>query len=222
MIKGIIFDMDGVITDTEFFDFAVERDFVKMHNPNFDIHKKEVSLLYGQSHFNLYSLMKEYIGDKLSVEEVEVEFTKYNDERYASLDYRTVFREDIKKVLKWAKDNGIQCAVASSSKYKHILNVLETCGILEEFDVIYSGEFVVESKPNPEIYMNTLELLGLDPSECITIEDSFFGIKAANLAGLVSVAYKENRVYVDQSEADYIVNDMNEYLELLKKIEKES
>ncbi len=86
--------------------------------------------------------------------------------------------------------------------------------------MIYSGEFVAESKPNPAIYLNTLQKLKVKPEQAISIEDSYYGITAAKAAGITTIAYKETRAEVDQSGADYLAADMLEIYELIKSLNK--
>lgn len=103
------------------------------------------------------------------------------------MNYRELFREDIIKILDFSVENGIKLALASSSKYKHIIEILESCGIRGYFDVIVSGENFMESKPNPEIYRATLNELSVQAEQCIAIEDSYSGIEASTSAGIATI-----------------------------------
>ena len=220
MIKAIIFDMDGVIVDTEFQDFKIQQDFIKKENPAIDLVKTNFDVLIGQSYRMLYATLKDFIASNEPIEKIKERFERFNAVAYQSIDYQQLFRTDILSILKWAKKNSVLLAVASSSTHEHIIEVLTSCDIKEYFDVIYSGEFVEESKPNPAIYQNTLNLLGVDPEYAIAIEDSFYGISAAKAAGITTIAYEETRAAIDQSAADYLAKDMIEIYNIIRKLKQ--
>lgn len=220
MIKSIVFDMDGVIVDTEFQDFRIQKEFIKIENPRIDLELTDFDELIGQSYEMLYATLRKFIDNNDSLRDVKERFEAYNDVAYESIDYQQLFRKDILLILKWAKANDVLLAVASSSTHDHIVEVLTSCGIKNYFDVIYSGEFVEESKPNPAIYLNTLKKLNVEPKDAIAIEDSYYGISAAKAAGITTVAYRETRAVIDQSAADYIAADMLEIYEIIRTLNK--
>lgn len=88
--------------------------------------------------------------------------------------------------------------------------MLSVNNITSYFDVIVSRNDVQAKKPSPDIYYEALKRLELSPHDCIVIEDSSVGIQAAVNAGLNVIALKENRFSVDQSKANWIVNDLIE------------
>ena len=101
----------------------------------------------------------------------------------------------------------------------NILDVLGQCGIRDYFEVIVSGEQFRESKPDPEIYLHTMECLGLEPSECCCIEDSKFGITAGKRAGLTVFAKREERFGFSQASADQILDSVPDLLNVTKDYE---
>lgn len=220
MIKAIVFDMDGVIVDTEFQDFRIQKEFIKTENPTIDLELTDFDELIGQSYEMLYETLRKFIGSNDSLRDIKDRFEAYNDVAYESIDYQQLFRKDILLILQWAKANDVLLAVASSSTHDHIVEVLTSCGIKDYFDVIYSGEFVEESKPNPAIYLNTLKKLNVEPKDAIAIEDSYYGISAAKAAGITTIAYRETRAVIDQSAADYVAADMVEIYEIIKTLNK--
>lgn len=218
MLKAIIFDMDGVIVDTEFEDFRIQQSFIMKENPTLNQENTNFEELIGQSYDMLYKTLRTFIGSNDSLKEIKARFEEYNEVAYRAIDYQQLFRKEILSILNWSKENDIRLAVASSSTYEHIIEVLEVCGIKDSFDVIYSGEFVKESKPNPEIYLNTLKKLNVASNQAVAIEDSFYGISAAKAAGIPTIAYKETRAAIDQSAADYIAEDMTAVFEIVQSI----
>jgi len=82
---------------------------------------------------------------------------------------------------------------------KKIEIVLSQCVLENYFEVILSGEMFDQSKPNPDIYLTAAKKLGFNPEECLVVEDSIYGITAAKLAGMYTVALEESRFGIDQS-----------------------
>ncbi|MGT2930365.1 HAD family hydrolase [Streptococcus dentasini] len=218
MIKLIIFDMDGVIVDTEYLDFQLQQNYIKQiaHNPS-QLTFKDFSELVGRSGQDLLERIKRLSQTSLSLSEIaaglgEIERVKYRKENCLSL-----FRKDVLAVLEYARAEGIALALASSTKRDYIKTVLTTCGIKEYFDAIVSGEDFEKSKPNPEIYLAVLERLAISSGEALAIEDSPSGIAAAKGADLTVLAYREDRLGIDQSLADYMAEDMRDILAFVKK-----
>lgn len=132
------------------------------------------------------------------------------------MDYRTIFRSDIKQIIEFAKAHRIKLAVASSSALSHISNILTVCGIKDDFDLIVTGDDFARSKPDPAIYRHTLDSLGVSAEHAVAVEDSYYGMLAAKGAGVTVIGYEEKRMIVDQSLADYMGKDMTEILALIK------
>ncbi|MER0122872.1 HAD family hydrolase [Streptococcus sp. ZJ93] len=219
MIEAIIFDMDGVIVDTEYLDFQVQKDFVRSISKEMTIEEEqEFPVLVGRSYAHLAQAIKALTGSSLSLTEISEQLEEYAKERYQEVHYPTLFRGDIVPILDFAKQNGIKLAVASSSRKDHIEEVLGACGILPYFDTLVSGEAFTESKPNPAIYLATLTKLGVDAQHAIAIEDSAYGIAAAKAAGVRVIAYQEKRMPIDQSQADFLCQDMGAVFELLQSL----
>ncbi|MBS5351752.1 HAD hydrolase-like protein, partial [Streptococcus sp.] len=86
-LKGIIFDMDGVIVDTEYQDFLIQKDFIKHLNPKSSYEDSELLVLVGKSYFNLYRLLQQFIGKQYDIKTIEKEYASFSDERYEKIDY---------------------------------------------------------------------------------------------------------------------------------------
>lgn len=214
-LKGIIFDMDGVIVDTEYQDFLIQKDFICQLNPKSNYKDSELLILVGKSYLTLYKLLQNFIGDHYDIETIEKEYAIFSDRRYKILDYRTLFRTEILEIIDYSIQNGIKLAVASSSKYDHINSILEICNIKQYFDVVISGENFVESKPNPSIYFTTLDKLNLSANQCIAIEDSYSGIEASTNAGIPTIGYFDSRLPLFNDKANWKVENMREVLQII-------
>ncbi|OBW93162.1 HAD family hydrolase [Gallibacterium salpingitidis] len=222
MLQAIIFDMDGVIVDTEYVEFDLQQQFIesiKEHNQPITLEQR--SEVVGQSLREIPKIIKKLSGSSLSIEEIRTRYYAFFNELFSKVDYRSIFRQDIDKIIQFAKQNQIKLAVASSSRMNHINNILSACGIKDQFDLIVSGEIFERSKPDPTIYRYTLEKLGVSAENAVAVEDSFYGMQAAKNAGLRVIGYEEKRMIIDQSLADYLCKDMNEILAIVMKIHQQ-
>lgn len=221
-LQAIIFDMDGVIVDTEFVDYQIQTEFVREENAAHGAPDSADALdttgLLGSSYDALYRKLNELTGEVCPVEETKVRFEAFDAAKRANIDYARLFRPVTRDILNWAHEHHIKTAVASSSTREHIVEVLLACGIFGYFDVIESGEGLHESKPNPEIYLNALRELGVTADHTLAIEDSAHGIAAAKAAGVYCIGYRETRVPIDQSAADELADDMPAALQDIKRL----
>ena len=112
------------------------------------------------------------------------------------------------------KARGVRVALASSSPMDSIEEVLNACGLSDAFEYVVSGEQFKESKPEPDIYLHALDLLGLPANRCCCVEDSVPGITAGKRAGLTVIAKREERFGFSQDAADKIIDQLPDLLEL--------
>lgn len=204
-MKAVIFDMDGVLIDSEalhLYDFRV---FLQKHNQN--LTNEELSEFVGLDAKTFIGHLQEIwkpVSLLPSIEEIK------EGCKYPSDSFQDMLVPHVRFILSHLKKNNIKIAIASSSPYNIIYKMLSINDIDSYFDVIVSGNDVQAKKPSPDIYFETLKRLELPSNDCIVIEDSLVGIQAAINAGLYVIALKENRFLVDQSQADCIVNDLIE------------
>lgn len=204
-MKAVIFDMDGVLIDSEalhLYDFRV---FLQKHNQN--LTNEELSEFVGLDAKTFIGHLQEIwkpVSLLPSIEEIK------EGCKYPSDSFQDMLVPHVRFILSHLKKNNIKIAIASSSPYNIIYKMLSINDIDSYFDVIVSGNDVQAKKPSPDIYFETLKRLELPSNDCIVIEDSLVGIQAAINAGLYVIAVKENRFLVDQFQADCIVNDLIE------------
>ena len=220
MLQAIIFDMDGVIVDTEYVDFQLQSQMIRSiaKDPERLTHE-DFSSLVGRSYQDLLGAIKVLSQTELSLAEIEERLERVAEQKYFQMDYEKLFRKDIIQILDFAKERGIKLAVASSSRKTHILEVLQACGIAGYFDTVVSGEDFAASKPHPAIYQAALESLGIAADQALAVEDSTYGILAAKRAGLTVLAYEEKRMVIDQSLADYKGADMKAIFEYIQDLQ---
>lgn len=209
--KAVIFDMDGVLIDSEPCYLEMFREFlVKNHmTPDEEILKA----IAGASSPQTWTYMAQMWGSPITPEELHREFRR----QYPtfSVPYGTVLFPKIRELLQTLHQHGLNLSIASSSSRKAIDRMLQETELTPYFTHIVSGEMFHESKPNPEIYLHTLSLIGFLPEECIVVEDSTYGIQAAKAASLEVVARKDTRFSFDQSQADYFIEQTADLASLL-------
>lgn len=211
MIKAVIFDMDGVIIDSEPYYQKVLLEH--LHHFQVPATIEDLIPLAGGTtqHYNqvLNPLIKDYVSRQ--------DFDDYNSRFYRDngVPYDQLLFPHVENLLSWIQNHGYRLAIASSSRQDEIQGVLDKCHLQNYFELLMSGDMFKESKPNPEIYITCVKKLGLKPEECIAVEDSEYGITAAKAAGLTCIARKDSRFGYDQSQADYFVEDLLDIIQIL-------
>lgn len=205
MIKGVIFDMDGVLTDNR--DIHIEA-FVRFcHRHGMNIDTKDLMPLFGMGNREIMTAVFKKDFDERQIEELSHEKEQI---------YREIFAEKIKPttglpaLLAGLRAEGIKMAVGSSGMRLNVDFVLDKCGIREYFDAIADGDMVKNAKPDPEVFQLAARLLGLDNSECLVFEDSFAGIAAARAAGSPVIALATTFPREKHSDYDMIIDDFTQ------------
>ena len=111
---------------------------------------------------------------------------------------------------------GLKLAVASSTGLEQVKRILSMNHVWERLELAVSGEMFKRSKPDPEIYLHTAEKLGVNPSQCLAVEDSTVGITAGKAAGMKVAALIDNRFGFDRSLADREISSLREIPELVR------
>lgn len=214
-VKALIFDMDGVIVDTEPHNMRRVYGYVRSFRPDTPI--EEMYQIVGRTRVDVWTRIAGIIGERKGWEETQKDFERnWKPFHPYEVTYPEIFRKDTLKILKWAKEKGMLTAVASATAYDKVKEILTEVGVFGWLDVVVSGESVVKSKPDPAIYFKAAELLGVSPGECIAIEDSTVGITAAHRAGVTVVALKDDRFDFDRSLADGEIRELGEFIDWAK------
>lgn len=212
MIKAVIFDMDGVIIDSEGVYLEYQLEFAKKKNPNVKL--EDLYPMVGATKQECWEVVERVVSNGQTWEELRNEFRRRDI--YSEIDYRSIYRLEVTDTLKQLKEAGFRLALASSTHLELVERVLKENEIRDYFEAVVSGEQFKKSKPDPEIYLYTTEQLKLKPEECLAVEDSTIGITAAHRAGLKIAAVIDTRYGFDQSLADYKLNRVKEVLEAVK------
>ncbi|WP_170006026.1 HAD family hydrolase [Bacillus fonticola] len=182
MIKGVIFDFDGLLVDTESIWYEAYKEAM-LDRYSVEIELAKYSGCIGTSDEGLYEYFCELTGQAVTYEEIEGLAAKKYREKMKT----PVLREGVIEYLEEARKSGLRIGLASSSSRKWVEEYLTRLHTTEYFEVINTKDDVRKVKPDPELYVKTLEDLGLQPSEAIVFEDSLNGLAAAKRAGIYCV-----------------------------------
>ncbi|MEG2330140.1 HAD family hydrolase [Anaerorhabdus sp.] len=215
MKKIIIFDMDGVLIDSEPVYYERQREFLQYKK--FDFSEELLDSMVGNTGEKTFQLFKEEIPGFYQIKE---EFTEekriYFKDR--PVNYKAIINQNAKEIITWLKSEGWSISIASSSPLDHILKIVKLIEIEEFLDYIVSGEDFVESKPNPEIYNHVASLYQVASKECIAVEDSTFGIEAALKSGMKVICKIDTRYGINQDGADVYIDNLIEIKDKVYKL----
>lgn len=214
--KAVIFDMDGLLIDTEREGRIVARQVVsQMNMPQL---YKVIDESVGRREEETRQAFSEVLGDIDIVNEL---FAKYS---LALDEYRREHgiprKSGCLELLNYLKDCGTTMALASSSHRVEVLKRLKLAGIsMDYFSVVVAGDEVDKAKPNPEIYIKACQKLGVKPEDAIAIEDSPLGVKAGLGAGCKVIAIPDLQPLEKGLllEITAQCKSLDEVIELLKK-----
>lgn len=205
----IIFDMDGVLLDSEPMHQEIIYETFQLEGIPFD--KAYIQTLTGMSAFPMWEKVKHDAQRSESVEELIKFHRDYFFKRLPEVKVPLV--PHVKDVLEKFKNEGKHLSLASSSGRKLIDIFTQQTNIAHYFEVIMSGDDVQYSKPNPEIFLKVAQWYGLSATQFTVIEDSTNGVKAAKSAGMQCVGFQNPLSGgQDLSQADLLIHSMQELL----------
>lgn len=218
MIKTIIFDMDGVLIDSEPIHKSINQEFFREIGVPVSDKEYEENFV-GLPLEQMFVQLKETNNIKASQEELLKECAQriFNGFKDADL----IAAEGVKELLKEIKNKGLNLAVGSSSTPDLISLVIDKIGLSKYFHHLVSGYDVKRGKPNPDIFLHIAGIFGSSPADCLVIEDSSLGVEASSRAGMKTIGVRNiSSGFQNLSIADLIVEDFskNEQKNILKAI----
>lgn len=204
-MKAIIFDMDGVIINSEPLHIELERKLLEELGGT--ITDEEHGHFIGTTDYYMWSILKERFNIGLSVEEmVNMKRKRFRDNIHR-IELVDNFQDFFIRVCK----ADYKLALASSNNRATVDLIMDKFDLSKGLQVSMSGEEVEKGKPDPEIFLRTAEKLRLQPAACLVIEDAENGVAAAKAAGMKCIGI-QHPGFQDQdlSRADLIINNFNE------------
>lgn len=208
MFKGLIFDMDGVLVDSmpahaRAFAILCER-FGGAQDWNGD-----VGQFAGRGPEDVYKILLPKQMGELGVDAL-------NDEKERI--YREIYAPEVELIpalaefLDGVKEHGIKCSVGSSGSFENVDMVWKACDLERWFEARVCANDVTHCKPSPEIFLTAAERLGLQPEECIVVEDAISGVEAAKAAGMkvVTLTTTLSRERLEEAGADLVIDSFAE------------
>jgi HAD superfamily hydrolase (TIGR01509 family) len=209
-IKAIVFDMDGVILDTE---TMVDKSWI-IAAKEFNLPQIQDAMIacLGTNKNDTLDILNKKYGHLCNPQDFL--------SRASELFHKLEFEEGIalmpyaKECLEYLKPK-YRIALASSTRNELVIRQLKNANVLEFFEEIVTGDMVLHSKPDPEIYLKACKGLGVMPQNAIAVEDSFNGIRSAFNAGMMPVMIPDT-VMPDEEITELLFKKFNNLLELIE------
>ena len=214
-IKAVLFDMDGLMVDTE--SLSTEAFINSAKVQGYNMTKEETLKVLGFTKANIYQFWIDYFQG------TNVDGKKLVDDHYEYIEnvLYTVGPEKmpyVEELLKYLRENNYKIAVASSSDTADIKNNLEKTKFEKYIDEIASGAEVENGKPAPDVFLLAAKRLGVDAKDCLILEDSKAGIKAGKASGAMVFMVPDMYTVDKECEdtADRILTNLGEVIEILE------
>ncbi len=184
MIRALVFDFDGLILDTDTSVYEAWRTVYEEHDLVFPKDRWLMRIGTDGSGFDPLVELRARVGAALDAERIRSRRMAFHRAHIAKLDQMP----GVRACLEYARAESIGTAIASSSPNDWVNGHIERLGLAHFFDQVVTVEHVEAAKPAPDLYLRATELLGVDPSDAIALEDSSSGVQSAKAAGLFCVA----------------------------------
>lgn len=204
-MKAIIFDFDGLILDTESIWYECFREVLAVKG--LDLTIEQFSNGIGTTSDYLYDFIRRNLPSPVSPEEIR----KSAHGLFPAKMGEPILRDGVESYLKEANELGLKIGLASSSSRDWVEGYLKKLQIFDYFDAIKTRDDVVKVKPNPSLYLKTLEALSVSASEAVAFEDSRNGLLAAKAAGLPCIIVPNGvTAHLDFTDATHQITSMVE------------
>lgn len=210
-IKGVIFDLDGVIVSTDELHYNAWKYMADIEGIYFD--KTINHRLRGVSRMASLEIILER-SKKVYTKSEKIRLATIKNDYYVE-SLKTITPNDllpgVLELLTILKDKNIKTAIGSSSKNAKL--ILKQIGLEQSFGAVADGNDISKSKPDPEVFLIAAEKLHLKPNECMVIEDAVAGIIAANRANMTSVAINDA---TKSNDANFKINNLLDIAKLIE------
>ncbi len=208
---AILFDMDGVICDTQPMHLKAFVELAQKHG--IELTAERFRTLFGMEN---RKLLPKLFGRDLPEEEIRAH-ADWKEARYRELiNGQIELMEGVSELVGWLQENGLGSAVASSAPKANVEQILHSTGLMKRMGAYLASEDVTHHKPHPEIYLKTAERLGVPAKEAWVIEDSLHGIEAGQRAGMKVLAVATTHGADELQVADAVFDSVAQILGMLK------
>lgn len=195
--QAVVFDMDGVIFDTERLVIEFWKEVAKKHNiPN--VEHTCIQCL-GTNRVRTREIFLENYGADFPFDPYRAEVTELFNTHYKGVPLPT--KPGVRELLSYLQEQDIKVGLASSTAQHLVRDEIGTAGLLPYFQTLVCGDMVEHSKPAPDIFLKACEILNADPTKSIAIEDSFNGIRSAHCAGMTPIMVPDQVQPTDEIRA---------------------
>lgn len=216
MIKAIIFDMDGLMIDSERVTFECYQE--KLKDMNLTMDEEFYKTLLGKPIKGIYQRFYDVYGNDFPIENVIQDVHQLMAERFET--EGVPVKKGLVELLHYLKDNNYKTIVATSSNRDRVDKILAQAKITEFFDDSICGDEVTKGKPNPEVFLKSCQKLGVNVDEAIVLEDSEAGIQASYDANIKVICIPDMKYPEKQYEEKTfkILKDLTEVTAYLKSL----
>lgn len=196
MLKAVLMDFDGVIVDTESVWFEIYQEWFKT-NYQYELTIQDYLTCVGANSTHLFQFLENELSTTIDQDQFNQDCTDEFVKKSSSLP----LMDGVISFIKDVKNIPLKLSIATSATLKKPFYHLKRHHLLDEFDTITSAELVTNIKPAPDLFLKSAEILGVNPSECLVIEDSKNGMIAAQAAGMKCI-FVPNRITTHEKVDD--------------------
>lgn len=201
--RAVIWDMDGVIADTAPYHFRAWHEVFQKRGVDFT--EADFRRNFGQRND---TIIRNTLGAQTSRGEVEAIAMEKEETFHRVLGQNIKPHPGAVRLIKSLREHGFKIALASSAPIENIQRVTGSLGIYDYFDSIVTGRDVAEGKPSPQGFLLAAQKLGVEPGDCVVIEDAIAGVAAAKRAGMHCIAVTNTHPRERLAEADLVVDTL--------------
>lgn len=205
--QGVIFDMDGVLADSEPVYFQALNTVLAVYGKSITAEQHRQTMAHG-----VQEAWTAIIGAVGLHEPIDNLIAAYDAELVRALPLIRQALPGVEQLIQEIRGRGIPIGLASSSLPQWIDGLLSGIGLLESFDAKVSASMVARTKPAPDIYLLAAQRIGVEPERCIAIEDTPTGLKAARAAGMLATQVRSaSTAFPPLPEADLVLDSLLDF-----------
>jgi HAD superfamily hydrolase (TIGR01509 family) len=201
-VKGVVFDCDGTLVDSERLSFQAWREVLAGHG--YVLRDDDIEATRGRSYPHVHA----YFAERASIPDADAFWPLHSGRLYELLETDLEVFADAVEAARDLKERGVPIAIATGSRRERLDATLRAAGLEGLFDVTVAADEVARAKPAPDLFLAAAERLGVAPGSCVAVEDSPSGVEAALAAGLRVVAVAREPSHRAALTCDVVVDEL--------------